>query len=695
MTEPNPSPLTPPWGRLAVTLGLVGLTVVLPLLHVDLPGVDTSAIESQSSLNLSVFALGIMPLLSAMLLVELFAAAIPPWRPLRHGGPAGRAVLGRVTLIVTAALCALQGFGVAQLLLSLGVLTAPGLSSLLMVMVSLAAGTFLLVLLAQIAGARGLVGGLAVMLVGTQLVGHGQALATLYVTGQLEVGPLAVPAAGVALTIAATWLVLRAPPAAPGLAPVPAPAGGVVALSIVGAVLATAASLAHLAGRELPLFPSEPSRHVVTLLLIVVLGVALTWIFNAPSRVAGLAVRAGDEGGAAVLEGEARRGLREAALRSVVYLVALFAIGRVTRDSLSAADLTFVAVVTALVLDAAAEWRARRTLPDLVPVWPEHRPYALASARAALARAGIAVHARGENLRRLLQFGGPFVPIDLLVSRADAERAGGILDALLRFHAEDQPVRAPRPAQPRRWTRLEGQLLAAAVVLGGAALLLPGARAPQLRLQAPARPAALQILPVDDDDDSSIPPPAALPSGVSILPENVPLGPERSALHHYARIVAAHGESLDQARARLLAWAEPPAASRARYVRAQAVSEYDEAKDTSEQIGWRTFLVEGGAVIDGSDVQGAQAQPDGAGPADHGGWHVVIELGPAGAERFRAFTASHVRRRLAILVDGRVESAPFDPERDWRRPPRDHPGTRLPEEQAVEAKRLEATLLGR
>ena len=93
-------------------------------------------------------------------------------------------------------------------------------------------------------------------------------------------------------------------------------------------------------------------------------------------------------------------------------------------------------------------------------------------------------------------------------------------------------------------------------------------------------------------------------------------------------------------------------------------------------------------------MQSALAQPDAAGPANHGGWRVVIDLGPAGAERFRAFTASHVKRRLAILVDGVVESAPLIQSEIGGGHLSITLGRGAPEEQAVEAKRLEATLLG-
>ena len=705
MTEPSP-PSPPPWGRLAVTLGLLGVTVALPQLPIGLPWVDawTAHDQATSVAASGVFALGITPLVSAMGLVELVAVAVPRWRPLRHGGPAGRATLGRAALVVAAVLCALQGFGVAQLLEPLGALTRLGLPSMLMVMVSLATGTFLLMILAQLASARGLVSGVAVVLLGGVLADRGKAAEIAYMMGEVDARAVAVRAAGALATIAVTWLILRAPRERTGLATLPAPASGIGVLSLAGVTVATVETLRRLAGVAPPIVASETMVHGAGLILVAGLGVGFTWLFNAPSRVAGLAarVREGRDGiGARDLEAEVRGGMREAALRSVAFLVALFAIGRLTGDSSSAADVSFLAMGTALALDAAAEWRARRARPDLVPVWPEHRPYALAAVRAALAEAGITVHARGENLRRLLQFAGPYVPIDLMVPRADAPRAAVLLDGLLRFRAEDAPGHEPATlGEPRPWTRLQGGLLAGAVALGSGALLLTAPRVAEHPPHAPARPDALLILAVDDDHDLFDPPPANLPEGVSILAENAPLGPEGAAMRHYARLIPAKGEGQEQGRARLLRWADAVALPRSLTVRAEAVLEYDDATDTTAPIGWRTMLVQGAPVIDGADVKDAVAREaprtrGGHGPASGEGATVHIELAPASAERFRAFTASHVKRRLAIVVDGVVESAPVILSAIDGGRLTITMGAASPEDQLAAARALEARLLGR
>jgi preprotein translocase subunit SecD len=98
---------------------------------------------------------------------------------------------------------------------------------------------------------------------------------------------------------------------------------------------------------------------------------------------------------------------------------------------------------------------------------------------------------------------------------------------------------------------------------------------------------------------------------------------------------------------------------------------------------------------DGADVKSARVRPSGDVPSDREGWLVAVELGPAGAERFRAFTASHVKRRLAIVVDGVVESAPVILSEIGGGHLQITMEAGSAEQQLVEAKRLEARLLGR
>ena len=154
-------------------------------------------------------------------------------------------------------------------------------------------------------------------------------------------------------------------------------------------------------------------------------------------------------------------------------------------------------------------------------MWPEHRPYAVAAARAALAAEGIPVHARGEELRRLLQFFGPYVPIELMVPRADVERATTILTEVLLARPEEARSSAARAPGPRSATGIAAALRGrrgAALALLGAGLAALAIVPRSTRPVHPVRPDALQLLTFADDVDFDYTT-APLPRGASLRPE--------------------------------------------------------------------------------------------------------------------------------------------------------------------------------
>jgi preprotein translocase subunit SecY len=117
---------------------------------------------------LSVFALGMGPLVNAFLLVELAALVVPSWRPLRHGGPTGRRALGRATAYLAVVLAAVQAYFIASYLQALSdggaELFAGGLKSRLLVVLTLVGGTMILAWLIAGICQRGLGNGFAVLL---------------------------------------------------------------------------------------------------------------------------------------------------------------------------------------------------------------------------------------------------------------------------------------------------------------------------------------------------------------------------------------------------------------------------------------------------------------------------------------------------------------------------------------------------
>jgi preprotein translocase subunit SecD len=105
-------------------------------------------------------------------------------------------------------------------------------------------------------------------------------------------------------------------------------------------------------------------------------------------------------------------------------------------------------------------------------------------------------------------------------------------------------------------------------------------------------------------------------------------------------------------------------------------------------VGLRTFLLTGEPVITTKDVDAADATQD---PQTLGA-DVRVSLGPDGADRFYGFTQEWVGRRLAIVIDDHIESAPV-----VRGPIRGGKisitmGVGAPDEQLANARRLAASL---
>jgi preprotein translocase subunit SecD len=83
----------------------------------------------------------------------------------------------------------------------------------------------------------------------------------------------------------------------------------------------------------------------------------------------------------------------------------------------------------------------------------------------------------------------------------------------------------------------------------------------------------------------------------------------------------------------------------------------DEVTLKEEEVGYRTYLLHSRADVTGDLVRDAAAQPDQS-ASSLGGWHVALTFTEQGGRIFERITGDNVKRRFAIILDGRVESAP-------------------------------------
>ena len=98
----------------------------------------------------SLFALGVVPYISASIIVQMFASVIPAWQALRKEGESGRRKLTQYTRFGTVALAGFQSFSIATMLShQAGVVYAPGPGFVFTAVISLTAGTLFLMWLGE------------------------------------------------------------------------------------------------------------------------------------------------------------------------------------------------------------------------------------------------------------------------------------------------------------------------------------------------------------------------------------------------------------------------------------------------------------------------------------------------------------------------------------------------------------------
>src|SRR5438128_4906267 len=111
----------------------------------------------------SVFALGIMPYVTASIILQLLTVVIPTLEQLQKEGEAGMAKINQYTRYLTVALAAAQSLGYAFLFKKEGVLQANS-GRLVLIIVTLTAGTTLLMWMGELITKRGIGNGISLLI---------------------------------------------------------------------------------------------------------------------------------------------------------------------------------------------------------------------------------------------------------------------------------------------------------------------------------------------------------------------------------------------------------------------------------------------------------------------------------------------------------------------------------------------------
>ena len=155
--------------RLGTFIPLPGID---PVALSDVFGQQTSGILGMFDMfsggalgRMTIFALNIMPYITASIIMQLMTAIVPSLESLKKDGEAGRKQINQYTRYLTVLLATFQGFGIAVALESAGNIVAdPGVFFRLTTVVTLVGGTLFLMWLGEQITSRGIGNGISLII---------------------------------------------------------------------------------------------------------------------------------------------------------------------------------------------------------------------------------------------------------------------------------------------------------------------------------------------------------------------------------------------------------------------------------------------------------------------------------------------------------------------------------------------------
>jgi preprotein translocase subunit SecY len=128
--------------------------------------------------RLSIFALGVMPYISASIIVQLMTAVVPQLKELKKEGESGRRQITKYTRYGTLVLAIFQSFGAALALQRSGIAITPGFAFMFTATISLVTGTMFLMWLGEQITERGIGNGISMIIFAGIVAGFPRALAS-------------------------------------------------------------------------------------------------------------------------------------------------------------------------------------------------------------------------------------------------------------------------------------------------------------------------------------------------------------------------------------------------------------------------------------------------------------------------------------------------------------------------------------
>jgi preprotein translocase subunit SecY len=198
------------WGALGKATDLrqrifftIGLLIVYRIgTYIPVPGIDGTALRDfmqdlstgiGGMLNMftggaisrmGIFALGIMPYISASIIVQLMTAMVPKLEQLKKEGAQGQKKINQYTRYGTVLLATFQAYGIAVSLQSGGLVTTPGWFFIGACVITLVGGTMFLMWLGEQITARGIGNGISLIIFVGIVAEIPAALAQFFTQGQ-------------------------------------------------------------------------------------------------------------------------------------------------------------------------------------------------------------------------------------------------------------------------------------------------------------------------------------------------------------------------------------------------------------------------------------------------------------------------------------------------------------------------------
>lgn len=170
--------------------------------HIPVPGVDVSTLSetvaNNAALgmlnlftggalsNFAIFALGVMPYITSSIIMQLLQAAIPALERLSKEGEAGRQKITQYTRYLTVFIAFIEAIGMLFIFRdSISYSTVPSWLVSVLVVVSLVAGTALIMWLAELITQRGIGNGMSILIFASIVARFPEALVSSFASGDI------------------------------------------------------------------------------------------------------------------------------------------------------------------------------------------------------------------------------------------------------------------------------------------------------------------------------------------------------------------------------------------------------------------------------------------------------------------------------------------------------------------------------